>query len=137
MLSFSCDLGTRVSLNEGNDFPLSFRVMLDIPDGRLKARMSSELLHVAKRSARLTDLPRRPGDKGSSPGMRGAADHPEVSVKPMKPHSDGTGGQTAITLTVDHWPIWTCLLAPRSIESHKGSFDIGMRGNVTASSLTL
>ena len=97
--------------DQGDDFPLSFSVGLDVSGGRSQAGMTGKLLNVAQAAADLADLPGRACDEASSPGMRRAAHHAEVGIEPMEPYDDGSGRQTPITLAMDDGQIGSSLLS--------------------------
>ena len=56
--------------DQGDDFPLSFGVGLDVSGGRPQAGMTGKLLNVAQAAADLADFPGRAGDETSPAGMR-------------------------------------------------------------------
>ena len=55
--------------DQGDDFPLSFGIGLDVSGGRSQAGMTGELLNISKAAADLADLPGRAGDKASPARM--------------------------------------------------------------------
>jgi len=69
-ISADTSVSSTLRSDQGDDFPLSFGIGLDVSGGRSQAGMTGKLLNVAQAAADLADLPGRPGDKTSPAGMR-------------------------------------------------------------------
>jgi hypothetical protein len=110
-----------VSLDEGHDFALSGCVMLDIFGSGAEVCVSRQHLDISQAAADLADPSRCTGHERPPAAMRGAADHPEPGIQPMKPYSDRRRRQAVVALTVDDRPIWMCPDASLSMESHERS----------------
>ena len=106
--------------------------MLDISRGGAEIGMTGQNLDIAEGAARLADLPGRSRDEGSPPAMRGAADHPEPGVQPVKPYSDRPGRQTAVPLAVDDRAVWTSLVASLFMESYERCLNLRVHRNDAA-----
>jgi hypothetical protein len=63
-----------------HDLPLSVGVMLDICRSSAEIGMTGEHLDIPQGAARFANSPGRSGDKGSTTGMAGAANHSQVRV---------------------------------------------------------